>query len=150
MSIYKATSVVANTLKGETMAARSDTKLFFSGIGSTYDALADWAYPLLRITAGLMILTHVWTKFTTFGAAGVATSLARRGIEPALAFAYLIMFVELVGGICIAIGFLTRPFALLCLIEMIVIAVKAHLPNGWFFSVQGGGGEFPEIGRAHV
>ena len=79
----------------------------------------------------------------TVGAAGVATSLARRGIEPALPFAYLIMFVELVGGICITIGFLTRPFALLCLIEMIVIAVKAHLPNGWGFSVQGGGAEFP-------
>jgi putative oxidoreductase len=52
-------------------------------------------------------------------------------------------FVELVGGICIAIGFLTRPFALLCLIEMIVIALKAHLPNGWLFTVPGGGGEFP-------
>ena len=125
------------------MAARSDTKLFFPGLGSTYDLLADWAYPLLRITAGLMLLPHAWPKFMVFGAQGVATSLARRGIEPALAFAYLIMFVELVGGICIAIGFLTRPFALLCLIEMIVIAVKAHLPNGWSFSVQGGGAEFP-------
>ena len=36
-----------------------------------------------------------------------------------------------------------RPFALLCLIEMIVIAVKAHLPNGWGFTMQGGGAEFP-------
>jgi putative oxidoreductase len=53
------------------------------------------------------------------------------------------MFLESVGAICIAIGFLTRPFALLLLIEMIVIAVKAHLPNGWGFSVQGGGAEFP-------
>jgi putative oxidoreductase len=126
------------------MAARSsDTKLYFPGLGGIYDVLADWGYPLLRITAGLMLLPHAWPKFTTFGAAGVATGLARRGIEPALAFAYLIMFVELVGGICITIGFLTRPFALLCLIEMIVIAVKAHLPNGWLFTVQGGGGEFP-------
>jgi putative oxidoreductase len=130
-------------MKGETMAARTDTKLYFPGLGGIYDGLADWGYPLLRITAGLMLLPHVWPKFMTAGAAGVATGLARRGIEPALAFAYLIMFVELVGGICIAIGFLTRPFALLCLIEMIVIAIKAHLPNGWFFSVQGGGGEFP-------
>jgi putative oxidoreductase len=143
LSIYKATSVVANTLKGETMAARGDTKLYFPGLGSTYDSLADWAYPLIRITAGLMLLPHVWPKLMTAGAAGVAAGLARRGIEPALPFAYLIMFLELVGGICIAIGFLTRPFALLCLIEMIVIIFKAHLPNGWGFSVQGGGAEFP-------
>ena len=136
--------MVASSLRGGTMAARSsDTKLYFPGLGGIYDGLADWGYPLLRITAGLMLIPHAWPKFTTAGAAGVAAGLARRGIEPALAFAYLIMFVELVGGICIAIGFLTRPFALLCLIEMIVIAVKAHLPNGWFFSVQGGGGEFP-------
>lgn len=125
------------------MAARGEAKRYFPGLGSFYDGLADWGYPLLRVTAGLMLLPHVWPKFATAGAAGVAAGLARRGIEPALAFAYLIMFVELVGGICIAIGFLTRPFALLCLIEMVVIAVKAHLPNGWFFSVQGGGGEFP-------
>lgn len=125
------------------MAARDDTKLYFPGLGSTYDSLADWAYPLIRITAGLMLLPHVWPKLMTAGAAGVAAGLARRGIEPALPFAYLIMFLELVGGICIAIGFLTRPFALLCLIEMIVIAVKAHAPNGWGFSVQGGGAEFP-------
>src|SRR5262245_12725665 len=125
------------------MAARSDTNLYFPGLRGIYEGLADWGYPLLRITAGLMLIPHAWPKFVTAGAAGVATGLARRGIEPALAFAYLIMFVELVGGICITIGFLTRPFALLCLIEMIVIAIKAHLPNGWLFTVPGGGGEFP-------
>ena len=126
------------------MAARGDTKRYFPALGGIYDGLADWAYPLLRVTAGVILLTHAWPKFMVFGAQGVATNvLARRGIEPALAFAYLIMFVELVGGICVTIGFLTRPFALLCLIEMIVIVVKAHAPNGWFFFVQGGGAEFP-------
>ena len=126
------------------MATQAKAKLYFPGLRGIYDGLADWAYVLLRITAGLMLLPHAWPKYMVFGAQGVATNvLAKRGIEPALAFAYLIMFVELVGGICIAIGFLTRPFALLCLIEMIVIAVKAHLPNGWSFSVQGGGAEFP-------
>lgn len=126
------------------MPARGEAKLVFPQLGGIYESLADWAYPLVRITAGLMLLPHAWPKFMVFGAQGVATNvLARRGIEPALAFAYLIMFVELVGGICIAIGFLTRPFALLCLIEMVVIALKAHLPNGWSFTVQGGGGEFP-------
>ncbi len=71
-----------------------------------------------------------------------ANTLARRGIEPALPLAYLIMFIESVGAVCIIIGFLTRPFALLLLIEMLVITFKVQLPNGWFFSVQGGGAEF--------
>jgi putative oxidoreductase len=125
------------------MAAR-DTKLIFPGLGGLYDSLSDWAYPLLRVTAGLMLIPHVWPKFMVFGVQAVAANtLARRGIEPALPIAYLIMFVESVGAICIAIGFLTRPFALMLLIEMLVITFKVQLPNGWFFSVQGGGAEFP-------
>ena len=70
----------------------------------------------------LMLLPHAWPKFMILGAQGVAANiLARRGIEPALPIAYLIMFLELVGAICITIGFLTRPFALLLLIEMLII-----------------------------
>ena len=68
--------------------------------------------------------------------------LSRRGIEPALPLAILIMFLELVGAICITIGFLTRPYALLLLIEMLFITFKVQVPNGWFFSAQGGGAEF--------
>ena len=59
------------------MAARGDTKLYFPGLGSTYDSLADWAYVLLRVTAGLMLLPHAWPKFMVFGAQGVATTLSR-------------------------------------------------------------------------
>jgi putative oxidoreductase len=125
------------------MAARDETKLYFPALGGIYEGLADWAYVLLRITAGLMLLPHAWPKFLVAGAKGVAANtLARRGIEPALPLAILIMFLESVGAICIAIGFLTRPFALLLLIEMLFITFKVQWPNGWFFSAQGGGAEF--------
>jgi putative oxidoreductase len=90
-----------------------------------------------------MLLPHAWPKYMVLGAQGVAANiLARRGIEPAMPIAILIMFLETVGAICITIGFLTRPFALLLLIEMLVITFKVQLPNGWFFSAQGGGAEF--------
>ena len=102
------------------MEDRSHTNLIFPGVAGIYDSLADWAYPLLRATAGLMLLPHAWPKFMVLGAQGVAANaLAKRGIEPALPIAYLIMFLESVGAICITIGFLTRPFALLLLIEML-------------------------------
>ena len=65
------------------MAARDDTKRFFPGLAGIYDLLEDWAYPLLRATAGLMLLPHAWPKFMVAGAHGVAANtLARRGIEP--------------------------------------------------------------------
>ena len=79
-----------------------------------------------------MLLPHAWPKFMVAGAHGVAANtLARRGIEPALALAILIMFLESVGAICITIGFLT-----------LFITFKVQMPNGWFFSAQGGGAEF--------
>jgi putative oxidoreductase len=125
------------------MNGTAQPKRFIPALGGIYDSLADWAYPLLRATAGLMLLPHAWPKFMVLGAQGVAANiLARRGIEPALPIAYLIMFLETVGAICITIGFLTRPFALLLLIEMLVITFKVQMPNGWGFSVQGGGAEF--------
>src|SRR5262245_56061643 len=87
------------------MNSTAQPKRVFPGLGGIYDALADWAYPLLRATAGLMLLPHAWPKFMVLGAQGVAANiLARRGIEPALPIAYLIMFLETVGAICITIG----------------------------------------------
>ena len=125
------------------MNSAAQTKRLIPRFSGIYDSLADWAYPLLRATAGLMLLPHAWPKYMVLGAQGVAANiLARRGIEPAMPIAYLIMFLELVGGICITIGFLTRAFALGLLIEMLVITFKVQLPNGWFFSAQGGGAEF--------
>src|SRR6516165_8520486 len=121
------------------MATRADTKLYFPPLGSVYGSLDEWAYPLLRATAGLMLIPHAWPKFMVLGVKGVAANiLARRGIEPAMPIAILIMFLETVGAICITIGFLTRPFALLLLIEMLFITFKVQWPNGWFFSAQGG------------
>jgi hypothetical protein len=38
------------------MAARGETKLYFPGLGGIYETLVDWGYPLLRATAGLMLL----------------------------------------------------------------------------------------------
>jgi len=65
--------------------------------------------------------------------------MTRRGIEPAYAVACIAIFLEIVGAVCIILGFLTRPFALLLVIEFLII-VKSHLNAGW--GVGGGGAEF--------
>jgi uncharacterized membrane protein YphA (DoxX/SURF4 family) len=91
------------------MNGTTQPRRIFSALGGIYDALADWAYPFLRATAGLMLLPHAWPEFMVLGVQGVATNiLARRGIEPALPIAYLLMFIETVGAICITIG-LSHP-----------------------------------------
>ena len=124
------------------MAARDDTKRFFPGLAGIYDSLEDWAYPLLRATAGLMLLPHVWPKFMVAGAKGVAASSPAAGSSPHYPSRFLSCSSDRSGPIPSQIGFLTRPFALLLLIEMLFITFKVQLPNGWFFSAQGGGAEF--------
>jgi len=48
-----------------------------------YPLLNEWAYLLLRITAGLMLIPHVWLK-VGFGPTAVAANvMAKRGLEPA-------------------------------------------------------------------
>ena len=62
-----------------------------------------------------------------------------RGVEPALAAAWIAIILEIGGGILIALGLFTRPVALLLVLEFVVI-VKTHLAAGW--AVGNGGAEF--------
>jgi putative oxidoreductase len=104
-----------------------------------YPQGSEWGYLLLRVTAGLMLIPHVWPKLMMGPAAVAAGVMTRRGVEPALAAAYAVIILEVVGAICITLGLFTRPIALLLVLEFIVI-VKVHAVGGW--GVGSGGSEF--------
>jgi putative oxidoreductase len=108
-------------------------------LSGMYPQAEQWGYLLLRVTAGAMLIAHGWPKLMAGPAAVAAGTMARRGIEPAYAVACIAIFLEIVGAVCIILGFLTRPFALLLVIEFLII-VKSHLNAGW--GVGGGGAEF--------
>jgi len=93
---------------------------------------------LIRVTAGLMLIPHGWPKLQR-GPSGVAGYLTGQGLEPALPFAYLLIFLETIGGVMIAIGLLTRPIAALLFVEFLVI-IKVHSAKGW--SASAGGVEY--------
>jgi putative oxidoreductase len=108
-------------------------------LAGTYTKAEPWAYLLLRVVAGAMLIAHGWPKLMA-GPAAIATNvMVRRGIEPAYVVACIAIFLEIVGAVCIIIGLLTRPFAALLVIEFLII-VKSHLNAGW--GVGGGGAEF--------
>lgn len=69
-----------------------------------------------------------------------ANTLARRGIEPAMFFACVLIFMETVGAVCITPGLFTRPIAIAIVIQFIVIVLQ-HVPNGWAWINRGY--EFP-------
>ena len=97
-----------------------------------YAHTADLSWLIVRATVGLMLLPHGIPKVFQQGvAAFAAAGLARRGIEPALPLAYGVAFLETVGGLCVALGLLTRVFAAAIAIEMAVITY-VYLPKfGW-------------------
>jgi putative oxidoreductase len=120
------------------MSTATDNRPLIPALGRIYPHASEWGYLLLRVTAGLMLIPHVWPKLVA-GPAAIATNvMARRGVEPALVAAYLAIIVELVGAVCITLGLFTRVVAALLVIEFLVI-VKVHSVAGWM----GPGAEFP-------
>jgi putative oxidoreductase len=95
---------------------------------------------LLRISLGLMLLAHGLLKvfvFTIPGTVGFFESIGYPGF-----FAYLVILGELGGGLLLILGIQTRIVAL-AMVPILIGATLQHLPQGWVFSNEGGGWEFP-------
>ena len=118
-----------------------------AALGPYYDRTRDLSWLLVRATAGGFLLIHGIQKLTLNSIAGfAANSMARRGIEPAVAAAYAVFFLETVGAICIVLGLFTRLFAAMIFVEFLVIIFVAHWGGGFVgfpWNRQGGGWEYP-------
>ena len=96
-------------------------------LGALYERVAPLSYPLIRATAGLLLMPHGAQKlFGLFGGDIGATAglLAKIGIQPALPLAYLVGCVEFFGGLLMAIGLLTRVAAAGVVIMMAVAVTQ--------------------------
>ncbi len=102
-----------------------------------YARLGGFAYPLVRFVTGAWLVPHGVQKLFFGGAANTAVGFEKLGLLPALPLAYWVGTVELVGGLCIALGVFTRPAALLCAVLLAVAAFLVHLPNGFFWTARG-------------
>lgn len=120
--------------------AKGEARLLYPGLSGFYETVLPIAETLVRIIVGIMFLMHVTAKFRMGAGAVAANVFAKHGIEPALAWTYFIMLLELVGGICLILGLFTRFFAAALAIEMLVALLLVHLPRG--YSAGGGGYEY--------
>jgi putative oxidoreductase len=120
--------------------ANSQAKLLYPGLAGFYENVLPIAETFVRIVVGVMFLMHVSGKLTSGPAAVAANVLAKNGLEPAILWAYVIIFLELVGGICLIVGLFTRFFAAALAIEMLIALLVVHLPRGYAGS--GGGYEY--------
>ncbi|NKL79831.1 DoxX family protein [Rhizobium leguminosarum] len=94
---------------------------------SIFDRLSayqPYALAALRIITALLFIEHGTMKLFGFPASQMSGSL-----PPLMLFAALL---ELVGGILILVGLLTRPVAFLLAGEMAVAYFMAHAPSSFF------------------
>jgi len=95
----------------------------------------------LRLGLGVMFLAHsVVLKLMVFTLPGTAQFFASIGLPGPLA--YLVFAAEVVGGVLLILGLGTRWVAL-GLVPILFGATWVHAGNGWVFSNQGGGWEYP-------
>ena len=87
---------------------------------------------VLRVVVGIVFLKHGWMKAFAFGLHGTAGFFAASHIPLPLLSAFVVTWVELLGGLALILGALTRAAAVLLAIEMLVAILKVHLKNGFF------------------
>lgn len=96
---------------------------------------------LLRVTLGVMFLAHsVVLKLFTFGLAGTAGYFASIGLPGSLA--YVVFAAEAIGG-ALLLANVATGWVTLALIPVLAGAFWVHAGNGWVFSAEGGGWEYP-------
>jgi len=97
---------------------------------------------LTRITLGSILLAHGALKVFVVTIPGTVGFFGSLGL-PAIV-AYLTIFGEVIGGTALILGIYPRLVALLSL-PILLGAAWVHLGNGWLFSNEGGGWEFPVL-----
>lgn len=95
-------------------------RLIIPGLGPIYGSLGEFAETLLRVVAGLALVTHGFPKIMNpLGPVGVVEKVGLFPGPPEF-WAVLLSCTEFFGGILIALGFLTRPAAFAAMIGLAV------------------------------
>jgi putative oxidoreductase len=121
---------------------RRASTYFVPGLAGVYDSLGQYAVPLVRVAAGLILMPHGAQKlFGMFGAPpreGYIRFFTNLGLEPADAWLIFIGCVEFFGGLMLAVGLLTRLAAAAITIQMFYIAFFINMANGFFWTPKAG------------
>lgn len=98
---------------------------------------------LLRVVAGAVFAAHGGQKIFEYTIPGTIGSFAGMGIPLPEITAPLVAFLEMIGGILLIAGLLTRVVGVLLAVDMAVALVTVHLPAGLW--VGEGGYEFVAV-----
>jgi putative oxidoreductase len=100
----------------------------------------------LRVSLGALALAHAGLKAFVFTPAGTAGFFESLGLPGFLGVAAIV--VEAAAGIALILGVGVRYAALATLPILLGAIFLVHGSNGWLFSAEGGGWEFPAFWAA--
>lgn len=92
----------------------------------------DTGLLILRLVIGALFIAHGAQKIFVFGLAGVSSGFAHMGIPLAGVTAPFIALLELLAGIALVVGLLTRLASLGLFFEMLGAIAFVHFKNGFF------------------
>lgn len=125
------------------------TEYYIGFLGGIWESLAKYAYPIVRITCGAMLIPHGYVKLFAGTAKGTAFFMAmtlgghgKAGAGPFagswLPVSYYLGVLEFVGGIMLVVGLLTRVVAAQVVGFMLVAAFFVHAGFPSYFWNNGG------------
>jgi len=92
----------------------------------------DWALLILRVVVGVIFFAHGLQKITSMGLTGFGDALASMGVPLAGVLGPVVTLGELLGGVALILGLLTRVVGAGLAIDMLGAIALVHLPGGFF------------------
>lgn len=106
-------------------------------LGPVYRALAPVTEPAIRLVAGGSLAIHGFPILLAGDLAPTARFLAGVGFAHGVFWAMLVGLVELVCGLCLALGLLTRVVAVPIIVFLVVAIVSYHWQFGFHWENRG-------------
>jgi putative oxidoreductase len=104
-----------------------EPKLILPFLKRFYEFVIPFSWPIVRIACGMHLAIHGWGKVLRGGSISGWT----------VSFAFLLTFIEFVGGCCITVGMFTRFFAAAAAIEMGYLTFVFYWSNGYGWRNEG-------------
>lgn len=94
-----------------------------------------------RVSLGLVLIAHsLFLKLVVFSLPGTAQFFTSLGLPAA--GAYVVFGIEAIAGIALVLGYRVQ-IAAAAVVPVLLGAAWAHWSNGWLFTNNGGGWEYP-------